>query len=72
MQRKLYAEDNGELSDTATDILLSSDFIDRKPTKSHRRRRRQSVESESMSSASDDEHPGSRRRRSKSVDARGW
>ncbi|XP_046327209.2 uncharacterized protein LOC124111503 isoform X3 [Haliotis rufescens] len=71
MQRKLYAEDNGELSDTATDILLSSDFIDRKPTRSHRHRRRQSVESESLSSASDDEHPGSRRRRSKSVDARG-
>ncbi|XP_046553902.1 uncharacterized protein LOC124263354 isoform X3 [Haliotis rubra] len=69
-QRKLYPEDNGELSDTATDILLSSDFIDRKPGRSHRRRRRQSVESESMSSASEDEHHGSRRRRSKSVDAR--
>ncbi|XP_067674010.1 myosin heavy chain, striated muscle-like isoform X5 [Haliotis asinina] len=70
-QRKLYPEENGELSDTATDILLSSDFTDRKPSRSHRRRRRQSVESESMSSASEDEHHGSRRRRSKSVDARG-
>ncbi|XP_041350917.1 uncharacterized protein LOC121369903 [Gigantopelta aegis] len=73
-RRKPYQDDPGEISDTATDILLRGEVVDKKLSRSKNWRRRRSVDSDSVSSLSDpSDEITSSRQRSKSVDAReGW
>ena len=71
-RKPAYQDDPGEVSDTATDILLRGELVDKKPTHLKSWPRCRSVDSDSVSSLSDpSDEVTSSRQRSKSVDARG-